>query len=248
MRNACIFPMNDRHILQLKEAELYPMAQQYLMRYSRLDSCNEKHQRMMQEAEKARISGLAGIDIRAVTARWDGDCIQGGTLKKDGIELVCRAFTQIPDGIVKRIYAFVVTAGECLFNDSDPMIGQLFADTWGTAYVDVARLFLRDAFKADMESAFPGEKVSLSTYFGPGFYGMPMTETIHLNELLSAESIGIHTRENGLMIPVKSSSGFYLATCDPKSLPGQSCEECVGNTKGCAYCLSRQKSVEEDLQ
>lgn len=247
MRIACISPMNDRRILQLNEAELYPMAQKYLVRYSRLDSSNEKHQRMLREAEKARISGLAGIDIRAVTAHWEGDCIKGGTLKKDDIELVCRAFSQIPDGIVKRIYAFVVTAGECLFSDSDSIIAQLFADTWGTAYVDVARLLLRDTFKADMESAFPGENVSLSTYFGPGFYGMPMTESIRLNQLLSAESIGIHTRENGLMIPVKSSSGFYLATCDPQSLPGESCEECVGNTKGCAYCLSREKNIEKKL-
>jgi hypothetical protein len=243
MHNACISPMNDRRIIQLNEAELYPMAQKYLVRYSRLDSSNEKHQRMMQEAEKARMSGLAGIDIRAVAAYWDGDCIKGGTLKKDGIELTCRAFSQIPDGAVKRIYAFVVTAGECLFNDSDPIIGQLFADTWGTAYVDVARLLLRDAFRADMESAFPGEDVSLSAYFGPGFYGMPMTESIRLNQLLSAEAIGIHTRESGLMIPVKSSSGFYLATCDPESLPGESCEECVGNSKGCAYCLSRKKNI-----
>ena len=230
--------MSDDRILQLNEAELYPIAKKYFMDYSGLDASKEKHRRMISTAEKVRLDGLLGINVRAVVSRWDGECISNGKLVKEGTALECRAFSQIPDGSVKQIYAFAVTAGECLYNDDDPITNQLFADTWGTTYVDVARMLLEKAFKEEMALNFKGQNVSLSAHFGPGFYGMPITENITLCRLLSADSIGIHTKDNGLMIPLKSCSGLYFATCDTRSLPKQSCEQCVGNAAGCAYCVS----------
>ena len=172
--------MKGNQILQFKEEDLYPMALKYFIGYNRLNLQQEKHQRMMKLGEQARLNGLSGIDIKAVVSYWDGSCIQGGKLIKNGVSLTCTALSQIPEGVVRRIYAFVVTAGECAYNDSDPIMTQLFADTWGTAYVDIARVVMTKAFRKDMEQAFPDDKLYLSTYIGPGFYGMPMEENISL--------------------------------------------------------------------
>ncbi|NCB41786.1 MAG: hypothetical protein EOM59_04120 [Clostridia bacterium] len=233
--------MRDIQILKFNEEDLYPMARKYFIGYNRLKLDNEKHARMMKIGDEARLAGLSGIDVKAVVSYWGGSCIQNGKLIKEGVSLECTALSQIAEGVVKRIYAFVITAGECLYSDSDPITTQLFADTWGTAYVDVARVVMAKAFKKDMSKSFPNENLFFSAYIGPGFYGMPMVENIQLCKLLSAEEIGVKARDSGLMVPVKSCSGFYLATTDLKAMPRRSCEDCVGNPKGCAYCLSKKK-------
>ena len=235
--------MSDIQILKFNEADLYPMALKYFIGYNRLKPDNEKHRRMLELGHDARIAGLGGIDIRAVVSYWNGACLQNGKLIKDGVHLECTALSQVPNGAIRRIYAFVITAGECSYCDSDPITKQLFADTWGTAYVDVARVVMAKAFKKDMQKSFPDEDLFFSSYIGPGFYGMPMTENMQLCTLLSAEEIGVKARDSGLMVPVKSCSGFYMATRDLKAMPDRSCEDCIGNPRGCEYCLSKKKTV-----
>lgn len=222
--------------ITLNEQDLYKDALGYFIRYSGLDLSKEKHLRMMETAHQARSAGLQGIDVRAVVCRWDGACLSGGVLSRNGNTLDCRAFSQIPDGTVRHVYAFVVTAGECISSDADPITSQLFAHTWGTAYVDVSRNALANAFLADAKQSFPEDDLQLSSYFGPGFYGMPMTENQKLCSWLEADSIGVATKENGLMLPLKSCSGLYLSLSDISLMPPESCEACVGNPKGCAYC------------
>lgn len=233
--------MKKNQILKFKEEDLYPMARKYFIGYSRLKLDKAKHQRMLKLGDQARIDGLSGIDIKAVVSYWDGTCLKGGRLIKDDILLKCKALSQVPDGVVKRIYAFVITSGECTYKDSDPITTQLFADTWGTAYVDIARVVMAKAFRRDMEKTFEGENLSLSAYIGPGFYGMPMTENIQLCNLLKAKDIGVEARSSGLMVPVKSCSGFYMANSNPQLMPKRSCEACIGNPNGCAYCLASKK-------
>lgn len=229
-------------IITLKEQDLYEEALAYFIRYSGLDFTKEKHHRMMEAAYQARTAGLHGIDVRAVVSRWDGDCLSGGMLTRNGSTLDCRAFSQIPDGSVHHIYAFVITAGECVSSEDDSITTQLFAHTWGTAYVDVARIALANAFFVDAQQSFPEGDVQLSSYFGPGFYGMPMTENQRLCAWLEADTIGVTTKENGLMLPLKSCSGLYLTLSDLSLMPPESCEACAGNPKGCAYCLRSRSS------
>lgn len=227
-------------IITFKEEDLYEAALRYFIRYSGLDLTKPKHRRMMEMAHAARLAGLKGLSIRAAVSVWDGDCLAGGSLKREGSALNCPGFSRIPDGVVRRIYAFVVTAGECLSGQEDPVTVQLFAHNWGTAYVDVARDALADIFSEDARRSFPGGELQLSAYFGPGFYGMPMTENQLLCRWLSAGDIGVSTRENGLMLPLKSSSGLYLATSDLAAMPSGSCEICTGNPGGCAYCIKNR--------
>lgn len=236
--------------ITLNEQDLYEEALGYFIRYSGLDLTKGKHRRMMDAAYQAREAGLSGIDVRAVVSRWDGSCISGGALARDGETLACNAFSQIPDGAVLFIYTFVVTAGECVSTEGDPITMQLFAHTWGTAYVDVARIALAKAFCADARRSLSKSDIQLSSYFGPGFYGMPMTENQRLCAWLHAESIGVTTKDNGLMLPLKSCSGLYLAMSDLSAMPPESCEACVGNPKGCAYCRNgmRKANVAEVIK
>ncbi len=227
-------------IITFKEEDLCEEATRYFIRYSGLDLTKPKHRRMMEMAEETRQRGLKGIKVRAAVSCWTGDCFTGGALRRQGEELVCRAFSQIPEGVVQGVYAFVVTAGECLCEEEDSITAQLFAHNWGTAYVDVARDMLTRIFSVDARRSFPDSEGQLSAYFGPGFYGIPMEENQRLCRWLSSETIGVSTRENGLMLPLKSCSGLYLAASDLSAMPRESCEVCTGNPGGCAYCSKKK--------
>lgn len=232
--------------IQLKEADLFDEAQALFIRYSGLDLSKEKHRRMMETACQAREAGLSGLDVRAAVSCWDGACLSGGVLSRKGHSLECTAFSRITDGAVLCLYAFVVTAGECISAEDDPITSQLFAHTWGTAYVDAARMRLERVFCQDLRRSYPDILAQLSPYYGPGFYGMPMTENQRLCAWLNADKIGVTTKENGLMLPLKSCSGLYMGLADPAAVPPESCEACAGNPKGCAYCRKRKEEEERE--
>lgn len=236
--------MEHIQTIHLNEQDLFDEARALFIRYSGLDLSKEKHQRMMETACQAREAGLSGIDVRASVSRWDGACLSGGVLSRKGHPLECRAFSQIADDAVLCLYAFVVTAGECIASEDDPITAQLFAHTWGTAYVDAARRKLEGIFRDDIQRSFPDCGLLLSPYYGPGFYGMPMTENLRLCGWLNADAIGVTTKENGLMLPLKSCSGLYMALADSTAIPPESCEACIGNAKGCAYCRNRKEERE----
>ena len=109
------------------------------------------------------------------------------------------------------------------------MTKQLYADLWGTAYLDAAREEFRKIL-------LKTKNLYLSESISPGFYGMSVEENIKICQILSGEKIGVSTNENGTMTPMKTCSGIYLAVDEPKYFLSADCKSCMGNPGGCIMC------------
>jgi hypothetical protein len=99
----------------------------------------------------------------------------------------CNGFENIPDAIIKKVFFYIVTVGECTSDQNDDIMTQLYADIWGTAYTEAARDYVKNRILSDLIREFPGQLgngLFLSETFGPGFYGMDVLQSIDLFTLL----------------------------------------------------------------
>ena len=81
--------------------------------------------------------------------------------------------------------------------------------------------------------------------FGPGFYGMDVTQVGNYFNLLDAEKINVKVKDNSLMLPLKSCAGFFIVVEDESKLPSVDCISCMADHKGCNYC---QYMIKKDSQ
>lgn len=221
-----------------REDQAYEKAHQYFIQTSGITGEKAKHAKMLKEAMKTRESGVDGINIRAEVSCCSSEYFKDHKIVIDGHELECAAFEQIDDEKVRGIYFYVITSGECRSSDENIM-KLLYADIWGTAYVDAGRDLLKDYLEKDMERRFvAGEAcpMVLSDSFGPGFYGMKMSAAKDIYQIFESDTVGIDLRESGVMVPLKSCIGLHLAVEEGAFMPGEECRDCIGNAQGCSYC------------
>jgi hypothetical protein len=228
-------------IIEFAEAEAFKKAKEYFFKICGFQEENEKHRKMLPLAMNVRHRGLSGIRPRAVVSSYGPEIFRDRKVVLDGMEFYCPAFENVNPDCVKKIYAYMLTVGECTYRDEDDIMDQVFADIWGTAYTDSARDMLEELLKQDLNRAFsrPGQEVFLSDAFGPGFYGMPMGKTNDLFRVVEAGRIGMSVKDSGLMLPVKSCSGLYFAVTDTEGLPHPNCRDCLGTVMSCSFCKFR---------
>ncbi|MGI6732041.1 MAG: hypothetical protein ACOX5F_09185 [Anaerovoracaceae bacterium] len=234
-----------REIIIFNEDEVFQKAKEHFIKIAGFRSHDKKHLKMLEEGMKARDLGLGGIEIKAVVSSYGGEVYQDHKVNIEGTEFACTAFSQINDDIVKKVYAYLLTVGECTSGDEDGIMTQLYADIWGTAYTEAARDVLQDFIVNDIEKNYPDQLnngLFLSDTFGPGFYGMDVAQSIELFQVLNGESIGIQVRDSGIMLPLKSCSGLFLLVTDSTVLPKPDCRDCLGSVLSCSFCLLRKES------
>lgn len=231
-------------IVGFDETEAFEKAKDYFIKICGFRLEEEKHKKMLIRGMDARSQGMEGIRIKAVISSFGGEVYQDHKVVIEGIEFKSPALEQVKKDSVIKIYAFVLTAGECSYSEEDDIVKQLFSDIWGTAYTDAARELLEGYIAKDVEQEYPerlGKDLFLSDAFGPGFYGMEMSQANDLFRVMGAESIGMQVKESGLMLPQKSCSGFYFIVTDPGNLPHPDCRGCIGNAMSCSFCRFRKE-------
>lgn len=231
-------------IVQLDKEEGQARAREYFMDtcglYRRAD-INPKH---IAESLGTFDEVYDHIDIRAVFSRYDRGSVQGDRLVCDGVDFQCRALSQVPVEDVLEVYIYLLTVGD-VKPTSERVVFQVYCDMWQTVFVDVGRDLLQEHIK----NTLTYETFAISDTFGPGFFGMPATDTEKFFQVLAADKIGASIRPGGLMIPVKSYAGFFLVTTKEESLPSKDCENCVSSRKTCSYCKTgRQRGPAAELE
>ncbi|HZK02755.1 MAG TPA: hypothetical protein VFC96_07830 [Anaerovoracaceae bacterium] len=229
----------NRALITFNEKEAREKAEQYFIRYCGLDLKVDKYIRMYTDAIKVRDDGIEGIQLSALISSFGPEVFSNRKIVYEGNEIYCEAFNRIPKENVKKVYLYIITAGECTFDPDDAIIKQLYADIWGTVYVDVGRDLLERVIEVDAENSLrdtPGGGGFLSTPISPGFFGMRTEESKNINAILSGEEIGISVRDNGIMLPLKTCSGLYLVVDDPDEMPEPECKDCIGSAGGCSLC------------
>ena len=230
--------------VSIAEASAYPHAEERFIKTCGFNLETEKHQRMMKMGAKVREDGLQGIDINGLVSFYGPEAFDEDKIKIEDMELTCNYFSQIPKDAVAGVYLYMLTAGECLFSSEENIMDFLYADIWGTNYVDAGvHVLTEDFIKKDMEERFD-EKVYLSEQFGPGYFGMPVIETKKFFDVMDASAINVWVKDSGLMIPQKTCAGLYLVYNRDDIKAEISCMQCFGNAAGCQFCAVRKTKDE----
>lgn len=229
-----------RNIGTIPEHDARSLARQRFIEISRFDQKDPKHCLLMNKGDSLREKLLAVINIRYTECFCEPSSFHEGVITIGDWKITCNFFHRIPESCIEGIYLFILTAGE-IQCESENMLDSLFADTWGTSYVDAGVRLLKDRLTADMELRFPGPGVKLTREFGPGYYGMPVSETSAFFHVLHGEELGMSLTDSGLLIPQKSCSGMLFAVNDLEFDEGPECIDCRGGSLGCQYCQIMQK-------
>lgn len=203
----------------------------------------DKFKRMLEHGMCIRENVIGSIDLKAVVSSFDKDIISGNTATIGDVVFVCNAFEQLNKDSIKKIYAYIFTTGSYELNDEEPVIDQLYADIWGTAYTDAGLEVLKQHLKLDFDRNNDGEKAEILDPFGPGFYGMEVDQVGKFFQVLDGGTIGVSARTNSLMLPLKSCAGFFVIVDDDTKLPAADCKSCRADHRGCEYCQAKIKSI-----
>lgn len=213
-------------IFDIDSAQCSRIANDIFIKDSGIDRPGRKFEKMREAAYQIRSLIGSDVKLRFACRYYDEINLTGKTLVIGGQSFVCNAFEQIESGAVEGVYAYAVCAGEFDMPDKKIM-DQLYADIWGTAFADAVRFVVRQRLE---------EEAALSESFGPGFYGMDVSEISNLDKLLDFSRIGIELRNDTIMVPLKSCAGMFFKVNENYIPLNTACETCRGSHKSCRLC------------
>jgi hypothetical protein len=178
------------------------------------------------------------LEIKALISEYEKTCADGITMLLDGELFTCKALAQIPAEEIERIYIYLLTVGELNLSEAS-VLNQVYYDLWQTAYMDAGQEILRQYLQGLSCNA---DKYIVDD-FGPGFFGMDISQLKHFFAILDGEKIGLKLLDSGFMSPAKSYAGFLLVTNSKQNFIGNDCENCISSGKICMYCKAgRQRA------
>jgi hypothetical protein len=223
----------------MAEADVFAM--EYFIKICGLDREGEKYRRMLQQGMDIKEMLSDRVKIKAVVSSFPGNSIRGNRAELNGITFECNAFQKLDPEHICRIYVYILSAGIYELDNDDPILDQLFADIWGTAYVDAGLELLKEYVEADLRESCGNPEITVLDSFGPGFYGMGVNQVGKFFELLDGDKIGVKVRSNSLILPLKSCTGFFIGVDDMTPLPASDCKSCQSEYKNCAFCQATIK-------
>lgn len=223
-------------IFSYEKAQALDYAEEFFITSCGFDMSKPRHRKMMNEARMLLSDKKTQTGLLSVCTRLGKEAYRRGTVKAGDAEISCNGFSRISDENVEDVYICVITAGSWHMEDAARARYQVYMDTWGTAFVDAAKVLVEKELKS-----YLAEGQYLSDPFGPGYYGMPSSDTHKFADILDLKSIGVEVRASGIMVPLKSMAAVYLVTDNENVLPPVACSECFGRLDGCRYCRNLSK-------
>ncbi len=220
--------MLRNEVLQFHKEVLCREAERLFMQIGGLDRQGKRFATLRRRGIEIRSEINEQIDPKAIVSYYDRCVItrKEDVLVIDGVSLKCRAFAQLDEEQIWGAYVFFIHAGAYSV-DNRPVMEQLMADMWGTAFVDATRMQFRKSL---------AEEAILSEEFGPGFFGMDVTQMKELAKLADPSMIGVEVRDTGILLPIKSCGGLYLHVKDGYMPLNSACLCCRGTATSCNYC------------
>lgn len=208
--------------------ECNDLAQELFMKTAGISKEGRKFDRMRQDAFRMREIIEDRIKIRVAYAYYDQSEVQltGKTAVIKGVTLSCSAFEQVEPKTIEGVYIYALSVGDFGLPE-EPIMDQLYADIWGTAFTDAARILLRKGLEKESK---------LSDSFGPGFYGMDVSQMQQLASLLNFKDLEIQLRSSRIIIPLKSCAGLYFQATKEYQALNKECENCMGTHSSCQFC------------
>lgn len=227
-------------IYRFTQQEAEPLAMGQLSASACRSGSPRKRARILSELAGVHPDIRDGVELRALVCETDQFTLEGDILRVEGAAFQARLFSSYRPGDIEKIFLFIACAG--IFEYEREPIFDVYADLWGSAYVDALLELLQRKLERECP---PGPGFRLTRAFGPGFYGMTLQQVGQFFQLLPAGEIGVSLKGT-LMVPLKSYTGMYLSLREGLSLSTRDCRDCIGNAAGCAYCRNRPPSSQGD--
>lgn len=176
--------------------------------------------------------------IQAIISEYDNSCISASTMVLDGEEFTCKALSQIPSREIEKVYIYLMTTGELEYGEAS-VLNEVYYDMWQTAYIYAGKEILRQY----LQNLHNNKKKYVSDSFGPGFYGMEVSQLKQFFAVLDGKKIQMKLLESGFMLPMKSYAGFITVTNSANNIPSKDCENCLSVGKTCMYCKGKSEIV-----
>jgi uncharacterized protein len=225
MKNKCIK-------LEYQDAE--PIAMEYFLENSGLDTDVENHKILLSEGLHVLENCKPGIDIAAVIMPLEPDAFHNSTIYMEKGKYTCTAFHQISPRQVVKIYAYLLSVGECR-SITNNQAEQYYADLWANGFLEAGRQILREKIYQYIED-IGIEEYYISHSFGPGCYGMPLYKLSDMLEEIDGSIIGIKVVRKIELPNNRFSGGFFFVTSEEGELPSEECRNCIGHEGGCMFC------------
>lgn len=242
--------MNEQFFVEFNIEKCFDLAEEIFLKSSGINKEGDKFERMRQSAFALRDELGDGIDIKGLHSHYDSFSLGGEWLtvfrREDVIDsnplaaIKCTAFAQIDPASVEGVYAYAVSAGDYHL-EARPIMDQLFADMWGTAFTEAARQMVIEDLLTETTGDGATGKMSLSDNFGPGFYGMDSGEMLKLPALVDFDALGLEVLESSVISPMKSCAGILFKVNDRYKQLNLACEHCYGNRRSCNLCAVLSK-------
>lgn len=223
-------------VIQLDKMQGREIAQKYFVDMCGYNRGNIVPQKKIEKSLKTLENIYDRIKIQVLVSEYEKSCVDGKTMLLDGEVFTCKALSKIPQEEIKKVYIYLLTAGEPDYEETS-ILNEVYYDMWQTAYVYAGKEIL----KQYLQKLSHCENEYISDSFGPGFYGMDVSQLKQFFAILDGEKIQIRLLENGFMLPVKSYAGFFVITDSPQNLPDKDCENCLSGGKTCMYCKAGSK-------
>lgn len=230
--------VGENNIISINKDKLFTSANDSFLKICRLEENSKKHAKMYRKAMEVHDNGIDGININAIVSFYDKSIIKNKTIVIGDIEIDFEFLQKVDKDSVNGVYFYALTVGECNFESEEKIMDFLYADIWGTSYVDAAEEEVRHILSDDAKERL-GSNVDISKSMGPGYFGMSVGEAHKIAKVLDYDKIGIRIKESGMLIPQKSCSGFYLVLTEGKNVFPNECMYCSGNSLGCEFCRIR---------
>ncbi|WP_242830987.1 vitamin B12 dependent methionine synthase [Desulfosporosinus meridiei] len=183
------------------------------------------------------------LEIKALISEYEKTCVEGINMLLDGKLFTCNALAQIPSEEIEGIYIYLLTVGELNLSEVS-ILNQVYYDMWQNAYMDAGQEILRQYLQ--------GLSCNIDRYvsdnFGPGFFGMDVSQLEKFFAILDGEKISLKLLDSGFMSPTKSYAGFFLVTNSQQNFVGKDCENCLSSGKTCMYCKAGRKLAKYNIQ
>lgn len=222
-------------LIHINTAEVDALAEMNFIQTCGLDQPGEKYEKMKADGFRIRDKLRPLISIKALVKSFEGVVVEKDQLSLEGLNFKSIAFEKINPITVKRVYMYGITLSDITLEWED-FLETFYADAWGVAYIDAGRRLLETHLFKQCKEAWIGESIYFSDSFGPGFYGMDVTENKKIFQVLDGSKIGVVLNESCMMIPEKSCSGIYFATTVPLGKSEKACVQCRESVHGCQFC------------
>jgi len=226
-----------KRLVHIDRNEIDTAAENYFQDISGLKINEPDDSLMRKDAYAARDKLCAYMKPGALVRSFGREIVSDSGLYIEGHSFPCGILASLEKDDILAVYAFVFTVGE-LPQSSQSIVESLYADLWGTAYVNAAgdalRIYLRQLHT---------EPAYVSTPISPGLYDMDIKKISELFQIVDGSEIGVYVRDF-MMSPLKSCAGFYFAVKNEAQLNflNGRCSYChKGSSGSCVFCCHQQK-------